>query len=285
MCTLIAVHRRVHGKPLLVAANRDEYLDRPAEGLSVRQTRAGRLVAPLDVRAGGTWLGLSDRGVFAALTNLRTETPDPNGRSRGEIVVDALAGDSAESSVQRLLEDLRGERKAESDSRPEERRTYNPFNLFVADEDTAWVIVHQTEATLQRLEAGVHVIGNVEAIGPPNEKVQRIRDEAEAALERSERKRDGEALEGLGELCRHHEHASDPLFDTCVHVKGTHGGVVYGTRSSMLLELETGFRAGRLLQTDGPPCEKDYQDVSSLLHDLRQRPAGVETEPQVRTAS
>ena len=98
MCTLIVLDRCVSDRPLVVAANRDEFLDRPAEGPALRSTRTGPIVAPLDLEAGGTWLGLSARGVFAGLTNLRAESvvsseagPDPLARrSRGEVVMAAL---------------------------------------------------------------------------------------------------------------------------------------------------------------------------------------------------
>ena len=96
-------------------------------------------------------------------------------------------------------------------------------------------------------------------------------------------------LEGLGELCRHHGDATDPLSDTCVHLNGTHGDdrgerPVYGTRSSMLLELETGFKAGRLLHADGAPCVTSYEDLSSLIRDLGRRPASVGQGALMRTA-
>ncbi|MGH0029521.1 MAG: NRDE family protein, partial [Myxococcota bacterium] len=93
MCTLIVLHRCFEAAPLVVAANRDEYLDRPTEGPALRETARGdgRVVAPRDARAGGTWLGLNENGLFAAITNRRCESPDPDRRSRGLIVMDALS--------------------------------------------------------------------------------------------------------------------------------------------------------------------------------------------------
>lgn len=296
MCTLIAIHRRVPGRPLVIAANRDEYLDRPTEGLAIRDTRVGRLMAPLDVRAGGTWLGLNERGVFAALTNLRSDDLDPNRRSRGEVVLEALSAGTAEEAT-RLLSRQLGADGARDEAKDASREKYNPFNLFIADRESAWVVVYREAARARRLEPGVHVIGNVDAMGPPNPKVGRIRAEAEAALGVATRRaaegaapgapagRSEGLLERLAGLCRHHEDASDPLSDTCVHVSGTHGRARYGTRSSLLLELGRDFRAGRLLHADGPPCETEYEDHSFLLHDLGRRSADVGAEAQARTAS
>ncbi len=299
MCTLIAVHRRIPGRPLVVAANRDEYLDRPSEGPAVRETRVGRVLAPLDKRAGGTWLGLNERGVFAALTNLRAEALDPQRLSRGEVVLDALGAPSAEEAARRL-EGL-------------ETEAYNPFNLYVADARSAHVIVYRDRPRSQTLAEGVHVIGNVEANGPGNAKVKRIHGEVEGALAVRE---DEGLLDRLATICRHHGdrgvgetgNASnaaaeagaqaarrkgaqvgsienrEPLGDTCVHLEGT-----YGTRSSLILELEEGPRqgsvAGRLLHADGPPCRTAYEDVSSLLIELGRRPAVDPAESLMRTAS
>ena len=90
MCTLIALHRCVAGVPLVIAANRDEYLARPTEGFAIRETETGPVLAPRDGLAGGTWLGINRSGVFAAVTNRRTDTPDPTRRSRGLLVMDLL---------------------------------------------------------------------------------------------------------------------------------------------------------------------------------------------------
>ena len=103
MCTLIVLHRCVPGRPLVVAANRDEFLDRPAEGPALRSSRTGPIVAPRDLKAGGTWVGVSARGVFAGLTNLRPTTvpEDKTGEEKtGE--GDGLGGLSARAWADRL---------------------------------------------------------------------------------------------------------------------------------------------------------------------------------------
>ena len=74
-------------------------------------------------------------------------------------------------------------------------------------------------------------------------------------------------FEGLARICREHvvdgldEHS--PFESTCVHVANR-----YGTRSSLLLELATEPAANRLWTTDGPPCERSYENRSSLLREL-----------------
>jgi uncharacterized protein with NRDE domain len=261
VCTLIAIHRRVHGAPLVVAANRDEYYDRPAEGPALRGVagRGGMIVAPLDLRAGGTWLGVNAEGVFAAVTNLRNPSPDPSRRSRGMVVLDALREPTAVRGAE-VLKAL-----------PEE--AYNPFNCFIADREHAFRLIYRDVPRVRELSAGVHVIGNVDPEDEPSPKIERVRQAAEAVLGGS---RD-EVLEGLATVCREHETGGSGISDTCVHLDA------YGTRSSAILSLADPPSESRLLFSDGPPCAAEYEDFSTLLHEHSQRACYGPGETAVRT--
>lgn len=243
MCTLVALHRCAPGSHLWVAANRDEYLDRPADGPALREGRSGPVVSPLDRRAGGTWWGVNGVGLFVALTNRPSARLDPSRRSRGQLVVDLLAEASAHEA---------GERAAALD-----RDAYNPFNLFLADARDAFAVVYDGAAALRVLAPGVHVVGNAD---PDAREVPKIR----RALERAERIAAGpsEAIrDGLAALCRTHgDDPLDPKGDTCVHLGG------YGTRSSTLLRL--GEAGDRLEHAAGAPCTSDYRDFTPLLAEL-----------------
>jgi uncharacterized protein with NRDE domain len=248
---------------------------------------SGPILAPLDIEAGGTWLGLNGRGVFVGLTNLRPDGPEsagpigrPGARSRGEVVMAALDARSATEAAT-MIEDLEAE-------------AYNPFQLFVADAEQAWLTVYRDGSRTRALEPGVHVIGNVEdervgavlgsvsattsvssvrsmvdsrspdviAVGdtehPRARKLARIRERVEKLL--TVRSRD--LLEDLGEVCREHVD-TNPFESTCVHVAER-----YGTRSSLLLELGEEADASRLWATDGPPCERSFENLSDLLGQL-----------------
>ncbi len=266
MCTLIAVHRHVPGRALLIAANRDEYFDRESEGPALRAGIGGAIVAPLDLRAGGTWLGLNGSGVFAALTNVRSENPDASRLSRGQIVLSALAEGSAEAAARKLQHAGDG--------------LYNSFNCFIADGRSAWVVVYQDRPRLHALEPGVHVIGNIAADETPSEKIERIQREANVAAELPP----DEVFGALGALCGKHGDgtgaSNDPLRDTCVHAGGT-----YGTRSSILVETDLEGRPGRLHYAEGAPCKNPHEDFSALLHELRRMPGYGVAETPTRTAS
>lgn len=260
MCTLIAIHRCVPGSPLLIAANRDEYLDRPSEGPGLRRVGEHWAVTPIDLRAGGTWLGVNARGVFAALTNVRNEHPDPSRKSRGMVVMEALEAGSAEQAIEALGALAEG--------------AYNPFNCFVADAERAFSLVYQDRPRISELSPGVHVIGNSPAGESGNEKITRILERASQVMS------EDQLLEALGNVCREHGTGGDPLADICVHA-----GDTYGTRSSMLLELAESPEKNRLLYADGPPCTDDYEDYSALLSELRQTPGYGSTETLARKAS
>ena len=301
MCTLIVLHRCIPGRPLVVAANRDEFLARPAEGPAIREGRSGRILAPRDLAAGGTWLGLNDRGVFVGLTNLRPaiqDDVDPDGpvvakpglRSRGEVVMAALDAGSAVEAAEALGELEIG--------------AYNAFQLLVADEREARLTVYRERPEIITLPPGVHVVGNVDdrndrdrcpgqdlgqkkATGEPRvRKLSRVRERVEKIRLQADR----DLFEGLAGICREHvggvgtqavgsSSAATHFESTCVHA-----GEAYGTRSSLLLELAEDRERSRLWGTDGPPCERPYEDLSPLLWalDVRSGPA-AEAEHETRT--
>lgn len=90
MC-LIAIAYKVHPRyPLIVAANRDEFKERPTERAHFWKG-APDILAGRDLRAGGTWLGITRKGRFAAITNYRDmRRTQPEGPSRGALVREAL---------------------------------------------------------------------------------------------------------------------------------------------------------------------------------------------------
>src|SRR5450631_2946276 len=90
MCLILIVWRKHPQYPCLIAANRDEFHARAAEPAHWWPDRP-QILAGRDLAAGGTWLGVTRTGRFAALTNYRsaqqsrTDVP-----SRGRLVTDAL---------------------------------------------------------------------------------------------------------------------------------------------------------------------------------------------------
>ncbi|MBL6933223.1 MAG: NRDE family protein [Rhodospirillales bacterium] len=127
MCTLVILRRAEHDWPLIIAANRDEKIDRPSLPPARHWSDRMNVIAGQDQLAGGTWLGINDDGVVAGILN-RTGTlgPDPSLRSRGELPLEALDHAEAEE-VAAALFDL-------------DPTAYRPFNLFVGDAKEAFWI-------------------------------------------------------------------------------------------------------------------------------------------------
>lgn len=166
MC-LIAIAWQAHPDyPLVVAANRDEWRDRPAAPAHWWEDHP-RLLAGRDLRAGGTWMGVTHEGRFAAVTNFR----DPSERqstalSRGTLVTAFLLG----------LEEP-GEFLAGLASRAAQ---YNGFNLLVGDGRTLCYFGSR-EGEARPVEPGVHALSN-HLLDEPWPKVERAREAMRAAL-------------------------------------------------------------------------------------------------------
>lgn len=119
MCLIVFAWQVVPGTPLVAAANRDEYYDRPAQPAAWwddhPQVYAGR-----DLKGGGTWIGISRNGKFGALTNIRAPSEkQEDAPSRGALVADFLSGQaSAQEYVSRIAEHA---------------HRFNGFNLLIGD--------------------------------------------------------------------------------------------------------------------------------------------------------
>lgn len=127
MCTVVILRRPYHRWPVLIAANRDEMLDRPWQPPARHWPDRPEVVAGLDELAGGTWLGVNDHGVAAAILNrVGSLGPTTDKRSRGELVLEALDHADAAAAAAALAE-LDG-------------TAWRSFNLVVADNhDAYWV--------------------------------------------------------------------------------------------------------------------------------------------------
>lgn len=237
MCTLAVAFQVDRRWPIVAAANRDERLGRPASGWALREGEGGRYAAPADLLAGGTWMGVSDRGVLAGLTNYHAPLawyPDPARRSRGEIVALALAAPSArEARV--LLGGMDASR-------------WNPFHLLVADARAGFVWRWDGElAAFDDLAPGLHVVTERSPDGScPRGALVRGRWPLDPSAQR------------LRELLT--IHAEDGAAATCIH-----GDPAYGTRSSAVLRLATELASSELFVADGRPCTTPHEDRSDLL--------------------
>jgi uncharacterized protein with NRDE domain len=240
MCTLVAFIHAWPGSPLVIAANRDERLDRAASG----PTRwAGEsFFAPRDDQAEGTWLGLHDSGLFVGVTNRAGSPRDSSLASRGELVALALRLGSATKVHEAFSTIL-------------DARRYNAFHLLYADRDAAFVTWFDGDAMHQeQLARGLFVVTERSLGGNDHGREERVRRQLEPLLVR----RAPPALEELAPTMRDHVDG-DPLASTCVHVPA----LGYGTRSSLLLEVPPEGGQSRWLWANGPPCSTPYVQMKT----------------------
>lgn len=138
MCLIVFAWKLLPATPLLVAANRDEYYDRPAAPAGWWQDHP-QIYAGRDLQSGGTWLGIQSPQAdaparkFAAITNVRAPSEKrDDAPSRGGLVSDYLHNDM---SAQDYVAQLRG--KVDH---------YNGFNLLVGDaQDLIWFSNRHTD--------------------------------------------------------------------------------------------------------------------------------------------
>ena len=145
MCLILAALGAHPDYALVVAANRDEFYDRPTARADFWADHP-RILGGRDLRAGGTWLAIDRGGRIAAVTNYRQGEREPAGpRSRGFLVSDYLASDDdAGTHIARV------EREADR---------YNGFNLLAGDaRELRWF--SNREGHARRLGPGIYGLSN-----------------------------------------------------------------------------------------------------------------------------
>jgi len=149
VCLILLAWRSHPDYPLVVAANRDETFARPTAPARFWEQAPG-ILAGRDLSAGGTWMGVTRRGRFAALTNYREPRQHPadapNLPSRGGLVSDFLAGSmKAEDYLAALLP---------------VSKAYNGFNLVCGTIDQGLWHFSNRGAQARRLEPGIYGLSN-----------------------------------------------------------------------------------------------------------------------------
>ena len=160
MCLLVlawAAHPRYQ---LVVAANRDEYHERPAAPLAKWPEPPG-ILAGRDLRAAGTWLGLDPARRFGVVTNFRElQSPRPAAPSRGGLIPRYLSGSQGARQFFAQLEPAASE--------------YSGFNLLLTDAASLWYGSNRAAAFARELPPGVYGLSN-ELLDTPWPKLSRVK--------------------------------------------------------------------------------------------------------------
>lgn len=216
MCTIVLAKNVFPGFPVVVAANRDELLDRPSE---TPKMRSETLFAPRDLQRGGMWIGINKHGVIIGLTN-RLDVKSVSGRkSRGQVVQEALQHTTAASAV-KYLKSLTGSH-------------FNGFYLIAADKLESWVFGgNGREIDYQFQVEGLVVVSN-HGFGQHITPVTTRRVKNTLSAWHSEKLANGlptpERLKVILDL-----HDED-RYGTCINQPDDN----YGTKSSSIIQLES----------------------------------------------
>ena len=165
--------------PLVIASNRDEFFDRPTLPLARWQTASGQdIISGRDLRAGGSWLGITPGGRVAFLTNVREGQPQLMPNSRGELVTRWLDQDCDADAFAAVLK--------------KEGASYGGFNLVLGDfQRQAWTWLTNRSANqpsgwqVQALQAGVYGLSNA-GLDTPWPKTTELKRVLAASLEAPE---------------------------------------------------------------------------------------------------
>ena len=250
MCLLILAYHCRSDYPLIIAANRDEFFDRPTQPLDFWPEQKD-ILAGRDLQAGGTWMGLHRSGRLAAITNFRA--PDrlrPDAPSRGHLVSDFIGGDEETGSY---LDKLN--RKS---------RDYNGFNLIAGRMEALFYFGSRGPAP-RPLKAGIHGLSN-HLLNTPWPKVVRAKQAMASIVEQSVPP-DPENL--LAFLQDRHQPPDRELPHTGVTLEWERllapvfiQSPVYGTRSSSVLMMAADGRTRfveRTFDSDGRSATRQFK--------------------------
>ena len=255
MCTLILYFRVFAEYPIVIAANRDEALTRPSS-TPVQLWSSPWIYGGQDLQAGGTWLGVNAYGVAVGVLNRQSLTPaDSQFRSRGQLCLTALKYTSATNALEAII--------GQSDHQ------YNPFNLVIADQQSAYVIDNQKrEFTIHALSPGVHLVTNrnpndpecprIARFSPLFSEVSRLFVNQSVSL--------STLFAALHHKMAEHANNPEPRNGLCLHLDG------YGTCSSTLLAYSAVELRYYYHFADGPPCRTLYSEVSLPKSTLANHP-------------
>jgi uncharacterized protein with NRDE domain len=247
MCTLAIYFKVFPDFPVVIAANRDEYLSRPALPPTVL-LKHPHVVGGKDLQANGTWLGINQHGLVAGLLNRRAPNNGANNpalRSRGLLCLDALRHRSAAAAAA-FVQSQSG-------------ADYNPFNLLVASREETFVAYNRAGfIEIVDLMPGMHLLTNLDVNDFECPRISRSHQHFASLGASAEFARDpiGQR-ERLARLLADHSTQLDPRSgrpnSLCLHLGE------YGTRSSSMIFIGRERSAVTHFFAPGPPCTTRFE--------------------------
>jgi len=246
MSLVALVYQLVPDSPILVAANREESLDRVCPAPTI-QSGKPRILASFDPKSKGTYLGVNQRGMLAAAIPRRKFGTAIGTKSRSLLCREILKSTSARAAVDLAVNQLQTDQ-------------YDGVNLVIADSDSGWVVHSSTQTEVVELSPGLNIIGHYNLDDPRDGRVGLAR----RLL----------TLQTLDSPVKFLALASK-VFARGMSEPGRPSMVIrepgYGTVSSTLIALGKKPRDAIYQYAAGSPDAVKYEDYSPFLRDILSR--------------
>lgn len=246
MCILAIQYQLVEDSPILVAANREEFYDRPSLAPSI-QSGKPRVLCGADQQAGGTWLGVNQNGMFVAASNRPKSRPPIAARSRGVLCRELLRCTSARQALDLAQEEL-------------STGKYDGVNFVIADQESAWAVHGGDELDTVGLEQGLSIIANGD-----------VNDSRDPRVQLAYRLLTLQTLDSPVKFLA----VASKVFARSPSLPGRPTMIVrgkdWGTVSSTLISLGKKPRDAIYQFANGAPDQVKYEDFSPMLRDILSR--------------
>lgn len=243
MCILAIQYKTVPNAPILVAHNREEYFDRPTQAPKI-QSGKPRAICGIDRKAGGTWFGINQHGLFVVVANRPKANPPLEPRSRGILCRELLSQANAQDATDYAAAELR-------------TGAYAGANYLCADADNGYVVYGGNHVEAVELTPGLHIMTNGDIDDRRDDRQEYVR--RQLTLQKID-----SAVAFLAVASR--------AFARKPGAQGRHGVVMaggdFGTVSSTLLSLPDRIQNAVFQYASGPPSDNTYDDCSALLRQV-----------------
>jgi uncharacterized protein with NRDE domain len=227
---------------LILTANRDEFYARPSERIHFWDSDS-QILAGKDKKDGGTWMGITKTGRFAALTNYRDPSSiNPHAPSRGQLVYEYLAGE--------LQPGKYAERVARSGS------DYNGFNLLIGDKDNMYYLSNYKKE-IEHLSPGLYGLSN-HLLDTPWPKVRDLKDRLDETTKVKFKSEDLFSILMDSTIYPDEQlpHTGVPIFwERAISAMFIRKNNEYGTVNSTILTISTDNQVTYAEQVHGPDFE------------------------------
>ena len=246
MCLLAIQYKLISESPILVAANRDEFFERPTHAPSI-QSGKPRVLCGTDLQAGGTWLGVNQHGLFIGVLNRRRSEGAYPSRSRGVLCRELLKTNSAHAARDLAMEEMSSGK-------------YDGANFVCADAESGWVVHAGDDLNAVEMQPGLNIISATDLNDSRDERVEMCRRLLTLQTLDS-------AVKFLAVASKVFARSPSPPGRPSIVVRDSERGTV----SSTLIALGQKPRDAIYQYAPGPPDKSKYEDFSPLLRDILSR--------------